>query len=150
MMVGSTLKFYSVLCSLLVRLLNLLEEISMSNNLSSRLLKYVSVTLSLFLGLNVDLGLNFSYKNDFSSFLKCHINRSFFPYSSNSVFNFVLSILLTPGTNFRPLGKREISASERFLLERSITLVLTDLTSNLSPLHVTILLILPLPCFSSI
>ena len=122
----------------------------MSNNLSSRLLRYVSMTVSLFLGLNVDLGLNFSYENGFSSFLKCHISRSFLPYSSNSVFNFALSILLAVGTNFRPLDKREISASERFLLERLITLLLTNLSSNLTPLYVAILLILPLSCFSSI
>ena len=108
------------------------------------------MTVSLFLGLNIDLGLNFSHENDFLSFLKCHISRSFLPYSSNSVFNFGLSILLAVGTNFRPLEKREISASEGFLLERLITLLLTNLPSNLSPLYVAILLILPLPCFSSV
>ena len=44
---------------------------SISNNLSSRLLRYVSIRVSLFLGLNIDLGLNFSYGNGFLSFLKC-------------------------------------------------------------------------------
>ena len=96
------------------------------------------MTVSLFLGLNVDLGLNFLYENGFSSFLKYHISRSFLPYSSNSVFNFALSILLAVGTNFRPLDKREISSSKRFLLERLITLLLTNLPSNLSPLYVAI------------
>ena len=122
----------------------------MSNNLSSRLLRYVSMTVSLFLGLNVDLGLNFSYENGFSSFLKCHISRSFLPYSSNSDFVFALSILLDVRTNFRPLDNREISASERFLPEILITLLLTNSPSNLPPLHVPMLLILPLLCFSSI
>ena len=123
----------------------------MSNNLSFRLLRYVSMAVSLFLGLNVDFGLNFSYENGFSSFLKCHRSRSFLPYSSNSIFNyFALSILLPVGTNFRPLDKKEISASERFLLERLIALLLTNLPSNLSPLYVALLLILPLSCFSSI
>ena len=97
----------------------------------------------------LDLGLNFSYGNGFSSFLKYHISRSFLPYSSNSVFNFTLSILLAVGTNFRPLDKREISASERFLLERLITLLLTNLPSNLFSLNV-ILLKFPLSCFSLI
>ena len=150
MIVGSSLKLYSALRSFLVRLLNLLEEMSISNNLSSRLLRYDSITVSLFLRLNVDLGLNFSYGNGFSSFLKCHISWSFLPCSSNSVFNFTLSILLAIGTNFKPLDKREISASERFLLERLMTLLLTNLPSNLSPLYVGILLILPLSWFSSI
>ena len=122
----------------------------MSNNLFSRLLRYVSMTISFSLGLNVDLGLSFSYENGFSSFLKCHISWSFLSYSSNSVFNFALSILLAVGTNLRSLDKREISASERFLLERLITLLLTNLPSNLSPLYVAILLILPLSYFSSI
>ena len=150
MIVGSSLKLYNALRSSLVRLLNLLEEISMSNNLSSRLLRYVSITVSLFLALNIDLGLNFSYGNSFSSFLKCHISRSFLPYSSNSVFKFARPILLAVGTNFRPFDKRQISSSERVLLERLIALLLTNLPSNLSPLYVGILLILPLSCFSSI
>ena len=119
----------------------------MSNNLFSTLLRYFSMTISFSLGLNVDLGLSFSYENGFSSFLKCHISWSFLPYSSNSVFNFALSILLDVGTNLRPLDKREISASERFLLERLITSLLTNLLSNLSPLYFAILLILTLSCF---
>ena len=120
----------------------------MSNNLSFRLLRYVSMTVTLFLGLNVGF---WSYENGFLSFLKCHRSRSFLPYSSNSIFNyFALSILLAVGTNFRPLDKREISASERFFLERLIALLLTNLLSNLSPLYVALLLILPLSCFSSI
>ena len=122
----------------------------MSNNFFSRLLRYVSTTVSLFFGLNVDLGLNFSYGNGFSSFLKCHVSRSFLQCSSNSVFNFGLSVLLAAGANFRPLDKMEILASGRFLLERLITLLLTSLPSNLSPLYIAILLILPLLCFSSI
>ena len=117
MMVRSSLKLYNALRSSLVRLLNLLEKISMSNNLSSRHLRNVSITGSLFLGLNVDLDLNFGYGNGLSSFLKCHVSRSFLPYSCNSVFNFSLSIFLAVGTNFRLLDKRKILASERFLLK---------------------------------
>ena len=111
MIVGSSLKMYSALRSSLVRLLNILEEILMSNNLSSRLLRYVSITLSLLFVVNADLDLN--------SHLKCHISRIFLSYSSNSVFNFALSILLAVGINFSHLDKREISASERFHLERN-------------------------------
>ena len=92
----------------------------MPNNLSSRLLRYVSITVSLFLGLYVDLGLKFSSGNDFSSFLKRRISWSFLPYYSKSVFNFCLSILLVLGTNFRPLN----------------SLLLMILPSNLSLLHV--------------
>ena len=151
MIEGSPLKLYNQLISFLVRLLNLLEDIPALNNLSSLLLRYVSITVSLSLELNVDLGLNFSYGNGFSSFLSIsQISWIFLQYSSNSVFNFALSILLAIGTNFRPLGKREISASERFFLERLITLLQTNLPSNLSPFYVAILLILPLPYFSSI
>ena len=111
MIVGSSLKMYSALRSSLVRLLNILEEILMSNNLSSRLLRYVSITLSLLFVVNADLDLN--------SHLKYHISRIFLSYSSNSVFNFALSILLAVGINFSHLDKREISASERFHLERN-------------------------------
>ena len=61
-----------------------------------------------------------------------------------------MSILLAVGINFRHLDKREISASERFLLERLITLLLANLLSNLSSFYLAILLELPLSCFSSI
>ena len=89
---------------------------------------------SLFLGLKEDLGLNLSATKDRSSFLKCHISRSFLPYSSNSVFNFARSILLAVGANFKPLDSNEISEAERFLLERFITFLLTNLPSNLTPI----------------
>ena len=88
---------------------------------------------SLFLGLKEDLGLNLSAANYRSLFLKCHISRSFLPYSSNSVFNFARSILLAIGTNFKPLDSNEISEAERFLLERFITFLLKNLPSNLTP-----------------
>ena len=81
----------------------------------------------LFLGLKEDLGLNLSAANDHSSFLKCDISCSFLPYFSNSVFNFARSILLAVGTNFRPLDSNEISEAGRFLLERFITFLLTNL-----------------------
>ena len=122
----------------------------MSNNLSSRELRFVSVTVSLFLWLNINLGLNFSNGNGFSSFLKCYISRGFLPYSSNCAFYFALFILLAVKTNVRSFDKRKISPSERFFLERLMALLLTNLLSNLSPFNVAILLILPLSCFSSI
>ena len=106
---------------------------------------------SLFLGLNEDLGLNLSATKDHSSFLKCHINRSFLPYSSNSVFNFAGSILLAVGTNFKPLDSNEISEAERFLLERFITFLLTNLPSNLTPICEAMLFPLKtLPSFSQL
>ena len=58
---------------------------------------------SLFLGLKEDLGLHFSAVKLHPSFRKCHLRRSFLPYSSNSLFNFAWSVLLAEGTNFRPL-----------------------------------------------
>ena len=126
----------------------------MSNNLSSRQLRYVSITVLLFLGLNLDfgliLGLIFSHGNGFSLFLKCHISQSFLLYSSNSLFNFGLSVLLAVGTNFRPLDKRQISASERFYFKRLITLLLTNSSSNLPTLNVAILFMLSLPSISGV
>ena len=89
---------------------------------------------SLFLGLKEDLGLNFSAAKVRSSFRKCHIRRSFLPYSSNSIFNYARSILLAEGTNFRPLDNKEISGGDRFLLDRLKTFLLTNLPSNLNPL----------------
>ena len=87
---------------------------------------------SLFLGLKEDLGLDLSATKDRSSFLKCCITRSFLPYSANSVFNFAQSTLLAPGTNFKPLDSNETSGAERYLLERFITFLLTNLPSNLA------------------
>ena len=89
---------------------------------------------SLFLGLKEHLGLNLLAANDSSSFLKCHISCSFFPYSSNSVFNFARSILLAVGTNFKPLDSNEISEAERFLLEKFIAFLLTNFPFNLTPI----------------
>ena len=106
---------------------------------------------SLFLGSKEDLGLNLSAANDRSSFLKCHISRSFLPYSSNSVFNFARSILLAVGTNFKPLESNEISEAERFLLERFITFLLTNLPSILTPIcEATLFPFKTLPSFSQL
>ena len=92
-----------------VTLLNLLEGISMSSNLSSKQLRYVSIMTSLFLELKEDFGLITSFTKDFSLFLKFHISHSFFQYSSNSVLSFGWSISLAVGTNFKPLDNNEIS-----------------------------------------
>ena len=72
----------------------------MSSNLSSHQLRYVSIIASLLLGLKEDLGLNLSVEKVRSSFLKCQTRRSLPPCYSNSLFNFVQSILLADGTNF--------------------------------------------------
>ena len=138
-MLGSSFKLYKASRSSFVRLLNLLEWISISSNLSSKELRYVSVMTSLLFGLKEDLSLNLSVTKYRSSFLKCHISRSFLPYSSNSVFNFAWSILLAVGTNFKHLDSNGISEAERFLLERFITFLLTNLPSNLSPICETML-----------
>ena len=92
-MSGSSFKLCKVSRYFFGRLLNLSKEISMSN-LSFKQLRYVSMMTSFFLGLKEDLGLNLWAGNDLL-FLKCHINRSFLPYSSISVFNFLKSLLLT-------------------------------------------------------
>ena len=106
---------------------------------------------SLFLGLKENLGRNVSAAKDRSSFLKCHISRSFLPYSSNSVFNFARSILLALGKNFKPLDSNEISEGERFLLERFVTFLLTSLPSNLTPVCEAILFpFKTLPSFSQL
>ena len=106
----------------------------MSSNLSSKQLRYVSMIAFLFFGLKEDLGLNLSAENDHSLFLKCHISCSFPLYSSNSVFSFTQSNLLAVGTNFKPLDSNKMSEAQRFLLERFITFLLTNLPSNLTPI----------------
>ena len=121
MMLGSSFKLYRAYRSSFSRLLNFLERISMSSNLSSKQLRYVSMMTSFVLGLKEDLGLNLSATKDRSSFLKCQISRSFLPYSSNLVFNFARFFLLAVGTNFKPLYSNEISEVERFLYERFFT-----------------------------
>ena len=62
-MLGSSFKLYKASRSSFVKLLNLLEGISVSSNLSSKQLRYVSMTTSLFLGLKEELGLNLSPAN---------------------------------------------------------------------------------------
>ena len=105
--------------------------------------------MSLFLELKEDLRLNLSAIKDYSAFLKCHKRRSFLPYSSNSVFNFARSILLAVGPNFKPLYSNEISDVERFLLERFITFLLTNLPSSLIPIcEAKLLPFKTLPSFS--
>ena len=86
--------------------------------------------MSLFVGSKEGLALNVEAANDLSSFLKCHTSRSFLLYSFNSAFDFAQSILLAVCTNFKPLDSNEISEAERFLLERFMTF----LPSNLTPI----------------
>ena len=89
--------------------------------------------VSLFLELKEDLGLNLSATKDRSLFLKCHISRNFLLYSSNSVFNFAWSILLAAGTKFKPLDSNKNSEAERFLLEKPLKFLQTNLPPSLTP-----------------
>ena len=66
----------------------------MSNSLSYKKLRFVSMIMSLFLGLKEDLGLNLSVAKDWPLFLKFRISSSFLPYSANSVFSFTGSTLV--------------------------------------------------------
>ena len=106
--------------SSLVRFLNLSEGISISTNLYSKqlIIQCVWIIAFLFLGLKVYLGLNLSWENSLSSYLKYHINLSFQPYSSSSLFNFAWSILFAVGTSLSLFDKRKIWAEERFFLKR--------------------------------
>ena len=132
----SSFRLYIAVLSCLVKLLNLLEGISISNNLSSKQLRCVLITASLLLRLKVDLGLNLSWENGLSSYAKWHINIRFLPCSSSSYFNFAWSILLAVGTSLSPFDKRDFSAEDTFLLERFITFLPTNLHSGLFPLKV--------------
>ena len=132
----SSFRLYISVLSCLVKLLNLLEGISISNNLSSKQLRCVLITASLLLRLKVDLGLNLSWENGLSSYAKWHINIRFLPWSSSSYFNFAWSILLAVGTSLSPFDKRDFSAEDTFLLERFITFLPTNLHSSLFPLQV--------------
>ena len=133
-MLGSSFKLYKASRSSFVGLLNPLEGISVSSNLSSKQLRYVSMMTSLFLALKEDLGLNLSAANYRSSFLKCSISPSFLPYPCNSVINFARSILLAVGTKSKPLDSNEILEAERFLLKRFTTFLLTRVPSNITPI----------------
>ena len=106
----------------------------MSSNLSSKQLWYLSMMTSLVFGLKEDLGLNLSTAKDCTLFMKCYIGRIFLSYSSNSLCNFARSILLAVRRNFKPLDSIEISEAERFPLETVITILLTHLPSNLTPI----------------
>ena len=123
---GSSFKLYKASRCSFVRLLNLLEGISMSSGLSSKQLRYVSMMTFLYLGLNL------SAAKDCPSFMKCYISRSFLLYSSNSVCNVARSISVAVGRNFKPLDSHEILEAERFPLERFITFLLIHLPYFLS------------------
>ena len=94
---------------------------------SSKLLKYISITASLFLGLKVDFGLNLFWSNSLSSFRKCHFKCNILPYASSSILSFALLIWLLVGTNFNPLDNNEISALVSFHLDKLTTFLLTNL-----------------------
>ena len=133
LVLGSSFKLYKASYSSFVRSLNLLEGIAMSNSLSYKKLRFVSMIMSLFLGLKEDLGLNLSVAKDWPLFLKFRISSSFLPYSANSVFSFTESTFWTAGTNLKPLDNNETSEAERYLIERFTTLLLTKLPSNFTP-----------------
>ena len=61
---------------------------------------------------------------------KCHIRQNFFPYFSNSLFNFAQSILLARGRHFRPLDNQESTGRDKFLFGKLITFLYINLPSN--------------------
>lgn len=63
LVLGSSFKLYKASYSSFVRSLNLLEGIAMSNSLSYKKLRFVSMIMSLFLGLKEDLE-SFELKED--------------------------------------------------------------------------------------
>ena len=83
---GVSFKLYNRFCFLWIWLFYLLEEISVSNNLSNSSDTIEILLTLLFLGLNEGLWLNLSVIKDCPSFLKCHISWSFLQYSSSCIF----------------------------------------------------------------
>ena len=108
-------------------LLYLFYRISMFISFSSKLLKFISIAASLFLGSKVDFGLNLFRSNSFSSFQKCHFERNILRYASSSILSFALLIWLLVGTNFNPLYNNEISALVSFRLDKLTAFLQTNL-----------------------
>ena len=128
----SFFKEYKASLSSLLSLLNLSLGISISRSFSSKELRYVSITTSLFFELNVEFGLNFILQsNIISSFLKCHINLSFLPNTSNSCLSLALSILSGVGTNLSSFERSEISDFACCLCDKLITFLLTNFPFSL-------------------
>ena len=85
---------------------------------SFKLLNYISIVASLFLGLKVDFGLSLFWSNpSFSLFRKCHFKRTILPYvyirrtvpyASSSALSFALLIWLLVGTNFNSMDNNRL------------------------------------------
>ena len=101
--------------------------ISMFISFSSKLLKYISIAISLFVGSKVDFDLNLFRSNSISSFQKSYFKRNVLSYAFSSILSFALLIWLLVGTNFNPLDNNEISALVSFCLDKLATFLLTNL-----------------------
>ena len=97
-------------------------EILMFISFSSKLFKYISIAVSLFLGSKVDFGLNLFHSNSFSSF------GNILAYAYSSILSFALLIWLLVGTNFNLLDNNEIFAFVSFHLDKFTTFLLTKLS----------------------
>ena len=69
--------------------------------------------------------------NALSFFLKCYIDFSFFPKTSNVCLNLVLSILIEVDTNLSPFKRREISDFVNCLYDKLIAFLLKNTPSSL-------------------
>ena len=72
-----------------------------------------------------------------TAFVNCHLSNC---STSSSNFNIATSSLLQVGIKLRSFGKKEISFSVRFHLDKLITFLLTNLPFN-RPLHISALLL---------
>ena len=93
-MLGLSFKLYNRFCFPWIWLFYLLEEISMSKNLSNSSDIIEILIACLFLGLSEVLCLNLPVTKDCLSFLKCHISWSFLQYSSNFIFYILGCVVL--------------------------------------------------------
>ena len=136
-MLGLSFKLYNRFCFPWIWLFYLLEEISMSKNLSNSSDIIEILIAFLFLGLIEVLCLNLSVTKDCLSFLECHISWSFFQYSSNYVFYILGRVVLC---RFKLQTSRQQWNFKRFLLGIFIIFLLTNLTSIFTPFCEAILL----------
>ena len=114
-------------CTLLLPSKYLLSGISMFISFSSKLLKFISIAASLFLGLKVDFSWNLIRSNSLLSFHKCYFKRNILLYVSSSNWSFAFLTWMLVGTIFSPLDNNEISSLFSFRLEKLTTFLLTKL-----------------------
>ena len=110
-----------------IRFLYLFCRILICISFSSKLLRYISIAASLFLGLEVDFSLKLFLSNPFLSFRKCHFKRSIVSYASSSILSFALLICLLVGINFNLLDNNQILVLVSFRLDKLATFLVTNL-----------------------